>query len=111
MRFVRDLPLWVKLLSLAGMTVAALLVMVGIAAEMQYDRMLGDRISQLQAVVRMSRGAAEALQAQVDAGKLKREEAIGRLRDELRKARFGNGDYVFVYDMSGNVLIQPVAPE
>jgi methyl-accepting chemotaxis protein len=110
-RAFSNLPLSVKLLSAVAIMLLALGFTVAFAAHLQYQSMRNDRITELRAVLDMARGSAEELQRQEAAGKLAHQEAMARFRAQITNARFGHGDYVFLYTVDGVVLIQPAVPK
>lgn len=110
MRRIKLSRLSAKLLGTAGIMLLAMGLIVAFAMRLEYQRMREDRIATLRGILDMVRGAAEALQRQEAAGRLSHAAALAQFRQLLLKSRFGNDDYVFMYDMDGKVLIQPAAP-
>ena len=70
------LNLSVRLMLLMGLAALALAVAVAMGVTMMSQRMVADRIDKLQALVLTARGFAEALERQVQAGRLTRDQAI-----------------------------------
>ncbi|WP_114392021.1 methyl-accepting chemotaxis protein [Oleisolibacter albus] len=98
----------VKLYAVTG-ALLLLIALVGGSAlyQMRRDLMQG-RIDALVNLVDTTESLAAALEQQVQAGSLSRDEALTRFRDQARTMRYNNGsDYMFVYDMKGVALVLP----
>ncbi|MBV8535887.1 MAG: cache domain-containing protein [Alphaproteobacteria bacterium] len=101
-----------KFFLLLGLTALSLAVAIGIAAKLQQDRMLADRIVQLRTVVDTTLSVMDGLQKQEQAGKLTHDEAVTRLRDFIYAARFeGGAGYVFAYTMDGTAIANGANPK
>jgi methyl-accepting chemotaxis protein len=111
MRRFHDLRLSIKLQLVVVMMVFALVVVLGIAVQAQHDRMIEDRIAQLHVAIDVARGIAERLHKDETEGKLTREAAINRFREEARDIRFATDNYFFVYRMDGAALLVSTAPQ
>jgi methyl-accepting chemotaxis protein len=110
-RALRDLPLSIRLQGLVAIMLLALLALAGVAASAQHQRMREDRVAQLRAVIDITRGFVAELDAKVKAGTLAEPDAIARLRQYVHDVRYGNGDYLFVYDLDGTVIARAIDPE
>ncbi|WP_160934953.1 methyl-accepting chemotaxis protein [Teichococcus coralli] len=96
------------LLGLAAITV---LLLFGASAEVIRSRMREDRVDKLRAAVEIVRSVAEALEKQVAAGSLTREQAVARFHDDARTFRFDGGTgYVLAYGMDGFTYLSPATP-
>jgi diguanylate cyclase (GGDEF)-like protein/hemerythrin-like metal-binding protein len=98
-------PFGVKLLLLVmGLYMITLAAFVAGSAYLTRQRMIDDRISKLRAVVEVTETMAKLLEADVAADRLSRPQAIERLRTFIYATRYNGEDYLFGYDLDGNVL-------
>jgi methyl-accepting chemotaxis protein len=105
------LKLRTKLIVLLGLSVLAVVISIAFAAGMLRDRMIEDRVDKLRAVTQSALGIARALENQVDAKTLTREQAIAQLREIVNKMRFDGGTgYITISADDGTVIVQPVDP-
>jgi methyl-accepting chemotaxis protein len=111
MRRILKLSLAVKLLSASAVTLIAVVVIVGLAARLQYQAMLADRVDQLHSVMQVAGGIAKKLASEEQEGKLSHEAALERFRSLLRPVTFGQDGYVFAYSMDGVLIMQPQEPQ
>jgi methyl-accepting chemotaxis protein len=80
------------------------------AARIARGGLVNGRIEELKAIVDSATSIADALDQQVQAGKLTREQAIDLLHERILPMRFDHGDgYVFVTTMTGTAIIMPDA--
>jgi methyl-accepting chemotaxis protein len=97
MTVLSRLKLRTKLALLLGLSAIAVIASIGFGAFLIHDRMIGDRVDKLRAVVQSAIGVAEALESQVAARQLTREQALDRLRFDIHGMRFDAGSgYVIV---------------
>jgi methyl-accepting chemotaxis protein len=106
-----NLPLFIKIQAIVAILIIALIAMVGFAARSEYNRMLEGRVTQNRSVLEIALGLVSLHQKAEAEGKITREEAVDRFRQELNTVRFGENYYLFVYGMDGTVVIQPMQPE
>ncbi|MCW2247491.1 methyl-accepting chemotaxis protein [Azospirillum fermentarium] len=101
-----------RLMGLVVLAVAAVLVVAGAALWLSYGQMYQDRINSLRMVVETAHGMASALDRDVNAGVLSRDEAFKRFADAIRGMRYGqNGaEYIFVTDFNATVVVNPGQP-
>lgn len=105
------LRLRTKLLVLLGLSAFAIIVSIAFGAMMLHDRMMLDRVDKLRAVTQATMAIARALESQVEAKTLTRDQAVDRLRDTMHQMRFDGGmGYVTISTMDGLVVVQPVDP-
>ena len=98
-----------KLILLLGLSALAVVISIGLSSVVLRDRMTADRIDKLRAVAQSAIGVAKALETQVAAKTLTRDEAMARLRDTINPIRFDDGaGYISVSSLDGTVIIQPV---
>jgi methyl-accepting chemotaxis protein len=84
-----------KLALLLGMSTAALLVTLALAASFLHQRMMDDRITQLRSMVDSVHAVATSLEAEIQQGKMTRDQAIDRLRGVLHAMKYDNGNGYF----------------
>jgi methyl-accepting chemotaxis protein len=95
-----------KLVLLLGMSTVALVVMLGLAASLLHQRMMDDRIAQLRSMVESVQALATSFEAEVQQGKMTRDQAIDRLRGVLHVMKYDNGNgYYSVTGLDGINLI------
>ena len=95
-----------KLLALLALAAVGLGASMAAGVFVMHDRMLADRIGKVQAVAWAVAGFAKSLDAEVAAGRLTRDAALARLRDELHAVRFGaEDDYLLAQRDDGVVII------
>jgi len=111
MRRILALPLAIKLLSASIVTLIAVAVIVGLAAQLQYQTMQTDREDQIRSVLDVARGIAQKLAKDEQEGKLTHAAAVERFRSLLHDVTFGKDGYIFAYRMDGLLLLQPQEPE
>ena len=96
MSLLSYLRLRTKLALLLALSAFGLVAAAGLGAVMLHQRMIDDRVEKLHAVVDSTVAVARALEAQVLAGRLTREQAMEQVRDLVHAIRFDNGTgYVF----------------
>jgi methyl-accepting chemotaxis protein len=103
-------PLAVRLQIIVVTMIVALLVVVGLAARIQYVRMFDDREAGMRALVEVGLGVAERIHAEETAGRLSRAAAIEQFRTELRALRYGADGFYYAYKMDGTALLVPSQP-
>ena len=99
-----------KLGLLLGLSGLALAISILVAANMQHQRMIDDRVAKLRGVVDVVIGMAQALDAEVKAGKVSQDEALERLRTSIYGMWYDDHqDYVFASTMDGVTFANPNA--
>jgi methyl-accepting chemotaxis protein len=103
--FLTRLKIAGKLALLLGLSALSLTVAVSIAASFLHHRMMDDRIGKIRAVVEAAIGVAQALEDDVVAGHITREEAISRFRAIARTMRYDNGrGYLIAFNMDDGIV-------
>ncbi len=74
-----------------------------------HAEMLAGRIAALRFIVQTVHATADSLSRDVAEGRLTRDQALLRLRDTTARMRFGDDDYVALYDLDGVVIQHPNA--
>jgi methyl-accepting chemotaxis protein len=110
MHLLSHFRLRTKLAILMGLSALALVASIGVAASLLRQRMIHDRIDTLASVVNTTIGVASALQSQVDAHRLTREQAVEQFRNAVHAIRFDDGaGYVSAWTSDGIVLAHGTA--
>ncbi|MFL5255574.1 MAG: cache domain-containing protein [Rhodopila sp.] len=110
-RLLSRLKLHTKLTVMVGLSALALVVAVGVAGSLMYQRMLDDRVEKLRAVVQSVISIAQALENRVAAHQLTRDQALALLREDVHAMRFDGGSgYVFAQDFHGIMILHGTAP-
>jgi methyl-accepting chemotaxis protein len=100
-----------KLAVLLGMFIFGMVAMVAINAFSVYQRMLDDRVEKLKATVDVTYSVAAALERQVAAKEMTRDQQLARLRDVIHAMRFDDGDgYLTLQTLDGIILIHGADP-
>jgi methyl-accepting chemotaxis protein len=112
MAFLSRLKIRAKLAILVAISTLSLVAATILAASLIHQRMLDDRLDKMRAVVETALGLAQALEDQVKAGKMTRDEAFMRYREELHAMWYDqHHDYVVVGDMTGVLRVFPANPK
>jgi methyl-accepting chemotaxis protein len=108
MKSLTHLKISIKICVLLAVLVLGLALAGLAAARLAHQELVNSRVEQLKAIVDTALGIADALDKQVQAGKLTREQAIDALRERILPMRYDNGEgYVFVYTMDGITVATP----
>jgi len=111
MNLLNRLKIKAKLFIVLGVSAAALLITVAIAASVLYRSMFDERIAKLHAVVELASGVAQDLESQVAAGKLTHEDAINRFRSAVHTMWYDNHqDYIMAFTMDGTTIANGANP-
>jgi methyl-accepting chemotaxis protein len=106
MQILSRLRLRTKLALLIGLSALASVVLIAVASSLMHQRMIEDRIDKLRAVVLETRGFAQALEKQVIAQRITREQALAEFRDQLHTVRYGGeDDYLLAQTFDGLVVM------
>ncbi len=111
MHILSRFKLRTKLTLLLGLSALAVVISIGAAAWLSQDRMFGDRIDKLRAVVQSTISIAQSLETRVAAHQLTREQALALLRDDVHALRFDNGaGYVFAQTLDNVLVLHGTVP-
>jgi methyl-accepting chemotaxis protein len=112
MKLLSRLSIRTKLASivcLAALTVAAI---ISLSSLLSKNRMLEDRIQQMQTAVELLHGLAQSFQDDVTAGKLTSDEAKAQFRQRGKVMKFGGGQgYAVVYNTDTSLLLNGANPQ
>ncbi|HVY16036.1 MAG TPA: methyl-accepting chemotaxis protein [Rhodopila sp.] len=105
------LTLRAKLALLLGLSACAVIVSIGIGAQMLHESMVNDRIDKLRAVVHTALSISDGLERQVAAQTISRDQATAKLRDAIHMMRFDNGaGYITITGSDGKLLAHGADP-
>jgi methyl-accepting chemotaxis protein len=111
MNLLGRLKLRTKLALLLGLSLLSTIALIGVGGSLMHQRMVADRVAKLQAVVDVTVSMAQALESQVAAQKLTREQAVEQIKAAIHAMRFdGPWGYVFVQATDGTLLIHGTNP-
>ena len=105
MKQLRNMRFSAKLLLLVGVFMLTLAALLATSAHLTRERMIGDRIGKLRALVETTHDLAKALEVDVAEGRITRPQAIDRFRMFVYAMRYNGTDYLFAYDFDGTVLV------
>jgi hypothetical protein len=106
MNILSRLRLRTKHANLLGLSALGLIASIAAGASLMHQRMPYDRIDKQRAVMQSAMGFAQSLEKQVTAGRITREQALARFRDDLHTTRFDTGtNYILVQTFDGVVVM------
>lgn len=96
-----------------------LLLVVGVATTawnafvlyQDYQNRIESRKEKVQSLTETAHGIVVTYAKRVDAGELTKQEALKQIHDALTGMRYGDNDYLFMYDYDGVALVMPAKPE
>jgi methyl-accepting chemotaxis protein len=101
-----------KLAIVLGVSAAALIITVVIAASILHRSMFDERVAKLHAIVETASGLAQSLEDEAVAGHITREEAINRFRTAVHSMWYDNhNDYLLMISMDGISIANGAAPK
>jgi len=111
MRFLDHIKITHKLTLLVGLSAAALLLTLFLAANSLHREMTAERVAGLGNVIDIELGVAQALEDKVERGEMTRDEAFEAFRRTVDGARYGNSDnYIAAVWMDGRYMAYPRVP-
>jgi methyl-accepting chemotaxis protein len=112
MKMLSNLRVNAKFAIILALSAAAVVVAVAVASFLLHDRMISDRTAELSVVLDNAQAYAQALENEVTAGRMTRDQAIERFRGAIRTMRFADGSgYVLGAGMDGIFFLNPVMPK
>nr|WP_320143193.1 cache domain-containing protein [uncultured Cohaesibacter sp.] len=110
------LPKWVtsikakifSIVLLSAIGIAALAVQSGLTSR---DDLMASKETELAHLVESAQGIAEKFRDHAQKGLLTQEEAQQRAKEAISMMRYNGGDYFFVLDTSGHMLMHPFNPD
>jgi len=101
-----------KLLLLVGLSTVSLFSATMVAASFLHEKMLSDRVDKLRSIVETASGLAKSLEDAAVAGRITRDEAIARFRENVHAMWYDNhGDYLLAATMDGIFIVNAGAPK
>jgi len=89
----------------------ALAILLAAALWIVHGSMLQDRLSKVRALVETEHSLLTALDRQVKAGTLSKEDGLKRMREINDAIRYDGSEYIFVIDMNGTIVAHGAKPE
>jgi len=105
MALLNRLNLRSKLAVLLGMAALAVVGSIGAGASMMRHRMFDDRIGKLRVAVDMTLSIAKGLEAEVQAHKLTREQALQQFRAQIHLLRYDGGRGYMIAQTDDEVVL------
>jgi methyl-accepting chemotaxis protein len=104
MSFLDHVKITHKLTLLVGLSGAALVLTVFLAANSVHREMVAERVGGLRNVLDTTLGIAQALEIRVQKGEMTRDEAIDAFRHDVDAGRYGDGNYIAALRMDGRYI-------
>ena len=112
MNLLNRLKITAKLMVVLGLTAVSLVIAVALAASVLHQKMMDERIGKLRGIVETATGLAQALDDEVVAGHMSRDDAIARLRSDIHAMWYDSrSDYLFVNSMDGISIANAANPK
>jgi methyl-accepting chemotaxis protein len=108
---LRNIPLALRLQGMVALLVLGFLATIVDVLNIERDRAVEARATELHALVQTASGIAHSLQAREAAGKLTHAEALDDFRQSLHAMRYGANDYIFAYLTDGTLIALPPQPQ
>jgi len=106
MHILTRLKLRAKFALLLGLSALAVVVSIGVAASLMHQRMFDDRIDKLHTMTLAALGMAQALEDQVAAHQMTREQALAQFGKAVHAIRFDNGDgYIVAQRLDNSTIV------
>jgi methyl-accepting chemotaxis protein len=100
-----------KLLALPALMFVGFAPLAGLASWKIYDSISTERIDKIRNVTEAALSRVKAVYARYKSGELTEEAAKTLVKDELRSIRYGQDDYLFIFDYEGVQLVHGARPE
>jgi len=106
MHILTRLKLRAKFALLLGLSALAVVVSIGVDASLMHQRMFDDRIDKLHTMTLAALGMAQALEDQVAAHQMTREQALAQFGKAVHAIRFDNGDgYIVAQRLDNSTIV------
>ncbi|CCG08023.1 methyl-accepting chemotaxis protein [Pararhodospirillum photometricum] len=104
---LKNTPIAYRLLVIVALTIVGMTLMGGAGLTLIRDSLVNERENMTRAVVETSVSVVASLFERARAGEMSEADAKAQAVKQLRAIRFGNNDYIFVYDTKGTVIALP----
>ncbi|MBE2259719.1 MAG: cache domain-containing protein [Rhodobacteraceae bacterium] len=111
LELLRKLTLTTRLYALLASMLLGLLALGAHSVLELRQQVLAEKRLAIRAVVNSAMGVLQHQYDLQQAGRLTMDEAQHMARDALRKSRFNEDDYLFIYDLSGTTMMHGTRPE
>src|SRR5271154_4134143 len=106
MNLLSRLKLRTKLALLLGLSILAVVVSIGAAASLMYQRMFDDRIDKLHSMSQAVAGVAQSLEDQVAAHQMTHDQAVEQFRKAVHAIHFDAGvGYVVAQTLDDSMIV------
>ena len=96
-----------RLFLVAGLAVIGLLAVTGLGMWSLHSNLYQGKVSELRRIVEMADSLAHDAMARAGRGEITPEEAKAQAATEIGRLRYDDGNYVFVLDMHGKMIVHP----
>ena len=101
-----------KLMLLVALSAVSLIAATMVSASFLHDKMLADREDKLRSIVETVSGLAQSLEAEAAAGRITRDEALARFRQNVHSMWYdGHEDYLLAATMEGIFIVNAAVPK
>ncbi len=100
-----------KLLAFSAMMFVGFALIAGLASWKIYQSISAERVDKVRSLTETAESMVKTAYARFKGGELTEETAQAVVKDELRKLRYGNNEYFFIYDYDGVNVAHGAKPE
>ena len=100
-----------KLLAFSAMIFAGYAFLAGLASHKIHQTISAERVEMLRHLDEAAVSLVKSAYARAQSGELTEDAAKTLVKDQLRKLRYGNGEYYYVHDYDGVNVMHGAKPE
>src|SRR5580658_4527030 len=100
-----------KLLMFSAVIFVGYAFLAGLASHKIHQTITAERIEMVRHLDETAVSMVKSAYARAQSGELTEEAAKTLVKDQLRRLRYGNGDYFYVHDYEGNNIVHGAKPE
>jgi methyl-accepting chemotaxis protein len=100
-----------KLLAFSAVTFIGYAFLAGLASHKIYDTISAERVDKVRSLSEAAISMVKSAYARSQSGELSEGAAQTLVKDQLRKLRYGNNEYYYVYDFDGVNIVHGSKPE
>ena len=100
-----------KLLIFAAVIFVGYAFLAGLASKKIYETISAERVAEVRSLTEVAASMVKTAYARYQSGELTEDAAKELVKDQLRKLRYGNNEYYFVYDYDGVNVAHGSKPE
>jgi methyl-accepting chemotaxis protein len=105
MHWLNNRSVGAKLTSTVLFTVVGVLIVAAAAMILSHNQMLQDRQRQVQTAVEVAAGYADALQSDVEKGRMTQDQAVARFVEMTAARHYGEGGYFFAFTADRGIYL------